>query len=99
VHAALAAGRAGAAVVRAAELDRWERGYLADLPERVAKWRAGHPAGTLREAAADLKLWRTPDDRDVHWHLWNTLKTLDDPAAAEGFPAMRAAAKAAKPCA
>ena len=78
-------------------LDRWERRHLADLPDRVAKWRVGHPAGTLRQAAVDLELWRNPDDRDIQWHLWDTLKALQDPAAAEGFPAMRAAALAARP--
>jgi hypothetical protein len=75
-------------------MDRWERKHKADLPDLVARWRAGHPDGTLRDAAEDLELWpKNPGDREVLWHVWIALKDLGDTAAQAGFPAMLAAVK------
>ena len=65
-----------------------------DLAGRVGAWRAEHPAGTLRDAVVDLQLWpKNPDEKDVQWFVWCKLRDQDDPVAAEGFPAMRAAAQ------
>ena len=76
-------------------MDRWERKNRVGLPELVAKWRSGHPNGTLRDAVEDLALWpKNPGDRDIQWHVWIALKDLGDTAAREGFPAMRAQATA-----
>jgi hypothetical protein len=66
-----------------------------DLAELVAGWRKGHPAATLRHAVADLQLWKNPDDKDAQWYVWCALRDQGDPVAAEGFPAMRARARAA----
>jgi hypothetical protein len=80
--------------VRTRELDRLRRSNP-DLAGRVAKWRAEHPAGTLRDAVTDLNLWPRPADEDAQWLIWTVLRDAGDPVAARGFPAMRAAAKAA----
>jgi len=81
--------------MRALELERWERKHLPDLAKRVREWREANPTATLRAAIEDLQLWDDPFDRDVQWYVWDTLKTLKDPAV-DGFPEMRAASKAAR---
>jgi hypothetical protein len=82
--------------VRTRELEALQRNNP-DLSERVEKWRAGHPAATLRDAVADLGVWPRPDDRDAQWLIWTILRDTGDREATRGFPAMRAAAKAAAP--
>lgn len=62
-----------------------------DLKEKVAKWRAEHPHGTLVEAVTGLELWpRNPRDRDAQWYVWRCLHDLGDPVAVrDGFAGMR----------
>jgi len=67
-----------------------------DLDARVAQWRADHPSGTLQEAVGDLKLWPRTGDPDAQRLVWYALRRIDDPAALEGFPAMRTTARAAR---
>jgi hypothetical protein len=83
--------------VRTRELEALQR-KTPDLADRVAKWRAEHLTATLWDAVGDLDLWPRPDDQDAQWLIWTVLKDTGDPEAARaGFPAMRAAAKAAAP--
>lgn len=72
---------------------RFERDHP-DLHAAVKKWRATHPAGTLRDAVRDLELWPDLGDRDVQWYVWRRLYDQDDPVAVHaGFQGMRAQAR------
>jgi hypothetical protein len=63
-----------------------------DLGKRVTAWREQHPDGTLEQAVRDLDLWPVPQDPDAQRLVWKVLRDIVDPAALEGFPAMRATA-------
>jgi hypothetical protein len=62
-----------------------------DLDEKVARWRTGHPAGTLEQAVRDLGISRrNPADKDAQRMIWIILRNAGDPAAVRlGFQAMR----------
>jgi hypothetical protein len=77
--------------VRDREIEHVKRRYP-DLGEQVAGWRVQHPDGTLEDAVRDLKLWSVPQDPDAQRLVWKALRDIADPAALDGFPAMRAAA-------
>jgi hypothetical protein len=71
----------------------WDKRYPAgQLNPRIARWRAAHPDGTLEDAVRDLELWHIPQDPDAQRLVWYRLRDLGDPAALEGFQAMRAGA-------
>jgi hypothetical protein len=78
--------------MREREVETFVRNHP-DLAGQVAAWRAGHQAGTLRDAVADLQLWRNPDDEAVQWLIWCALRDQGDPVALAGFPQMRATAQ------
>jgi hypothetical protein len=68
----------------------WDRAHPAtELDPRVAAWREEHPDGTLEDLVRDLGLWVRPADEDAQRLAWYSLKRLHDPAAIEGFHAMR----------
>ena len=77
--------------MRNREIDAVEKQHP-DLDEQVTGWRTQHPDGTLEDAVRDLKLWSVPQDPDAQRLVWKVLRDIADPAALEGFPAMRAAA-------
>jgi len=61
-----------------------------DLDEKVTRWRAEHPAGTLQQAVRELELWHNPHDQDAQRLVWYALRHTGDPVAARlGFQAMR----------
>jgi hypothetical protein len=76
----------------------WDRAHPADkVDPRVAEWRETHPAGTLEDLVRDLGLWNKPGDEDAQRLAWYSLRRLKDPAAMEGFHAMRNAVAAHVP--
>jgi hypothetical protein len=69
----------------------WDKKYPpGQLNPRIAGWREAHPDGTLEDAVRDLGLWHIPQDPDAQRLVWYRLRDLGDPAALEGFQAMRA---------
>lgn len=79
--------------MRDQDMQGWDLSHPAsELNPRIAAWREAHPDGTLADVIRDLELWGQPDDEDVQRLAWYRLRALGDPAALDGFEAMRAAA-------
>jgi hypothetical protein len=70
----------------------WDKAHPpAQIDPLVAGWRGQHPDGSLEDLIRDLGLWDKPGDEDAQRLAWYSLRRLKDPAAMEGFHAMRAA--------
>jgi hypothetical protein len=79
--------------MRDQDMTAWDKTHPAEqLNPRIAAWREVHPDGTLEDLLRDLELWSNPEDLHAQQLAWYRLRDLGDPAALEGFPAMRAAA-------